>query len=151
MSQSLAAVYIHSVFSTKGRRPFLADATMRNALHACLSNISAQHDCPAIRVGGVADHVHVLARLGRSITQADWVKKLKRASALWLKQQSREYADFQWQGGYANFSVGQSELNGIIDYIANQETHHRRADFQSELLALLRAHHVEFDERYLWD
>jgi REP element-mobilizing transposase RayT len=151
MPQSLSAVYIHLVFSTKGRRPFLKDPDTRGAFHAYLGGISKTLDCPPIMVGGMEDHVHLLARFGRTITQAEWVKELKRVSNLWLKEQGRTYADFQWQGGYADFSVSQSNLERVKRYIANQEEHHRKLDFQDELRALLRKHKVEWDERYVWD
>ncbi len=151
MPQSLSAVYIHLVFSTKERRPLLRDKPAREALHAYLGGVSKQLECPPIRVGGVEDHVHILARFGRTITQAEWVKELKRVSSLWLKERARDYADFQWQGGYADFSVSQSNLEQVVEYIANQETHHQRMTFQDELRTLLRKHGIEFDERHLWD
>ena len=97
------------------------------------------------------DHVHLLARFGRTITQAEWVKELKRVSNLWLKEQGRMYADFRWQGGYADFSVSQSNLERVKRYTGNQEEHHRKLNFQDELRALLRKHNVEWDERYVWD
>ena len=84
MPQSLSAVYIHLVFSTKHRYPFLHDLEVRNEVHKYLGGISKNLDCPPIIVGGVADHVHLLARFGRTITQADCVKELKRVSNLWL-------------------------------------------------------------------
>src|SRR6516164_9286211 len=102
MPQSLSAVYIHLVFSTKDRRPFLRDISIRNALHSYLGSISKQIECPPIIVGGVEDHIHLLARFGRTITQAEWVKELKRVSSLWLKDHGPDYADFGWQGGYAD-------------------------------------------------
>ena len=151
MPQSLSAVYIHLVFSTKERRPFLRDRNMRESLHAYLGGISKTLDCPPIIVGGTEDHVHLLARFARTITQAEWVKELKRVSNLWLKEQSRTYADFQWQGGYADFSVSPSSLERVKRYIANQEDNHRKLSFQDELRALLRKHKVEWDERYVWD
>ena len=151
MPQSLSAVYIHLVFSTKERRPFLRDEAMRGALHSYLGGISKQLDCPPILVGGVEDHVHLLARFGRSITQAEWVKELKRVSNMWLKERDRDYADFQWQGGYADFSVSQSNLEQVTRYIANQAPHHRKIGFQDELRALLRKHQIEWDEKYIWD
>ena len=103
MPQSLSAVYIHLVFSTKDRRPFLRDKPTRDALHAYFGGISKQLDCAPIQIGGVEDHVHVLARFGRTITQAEWVKELKRVSNAWLKERGRDFADFEWQGGYAAF------------------------------------------------
>ncbi len=115
MPQSLSAVYIHLVFSTKDRRPLLHDKPTRDALHSYLGGVSKQLDCPPILVGGVEDHAHLLARFGRTITQAEWVKELKRVSNIWLKERGRDCADFEWQGGYANFSVSQSNLEQSIN------------------------------------
>jgi len=70
MAQSLSAVYLHVVFSTKDRLPLLADAGLRMRLHAYIGAASRELDCPPLQIGGVADHVHVLARLGREIAQA---------------------------------------------------------------------------------
>jgi REP element-mobilizing transposase RayT len=151
MPQSLSAVYIHLVFSTKDRRPLLRDKTRREALHSYLGGVSKQLDCPPLFAGGVEDHVHLLARFGRTVTQADWVKELKRVSNLWLKGQGQDYADFEWQGGYANFSVSQSNVEQVKHYIAHQEEHHRKIGFQDEVRALLRKHEIEWDERYVWD
>jgi putative transposase len=140
MPQSLSVVYIHLVFSTKDRRPWLRDKPTRDALHSYLGGISKQLDCPPLIVGGVEDHVHLLARFCRTITQAEWVKELKRVSNIWLKERGRDYADFEWQGGYADFSVSQSKLPDVKEYIAGQEEHHRKVGFQDELRALLRKH-----------
>lgn len=101
-------------------------------------------------MGGVADHVHLLARFGRTITQADWIKELKRVSNLWLKDEGG-LAGFAWQAGYADFSVSQSNVSEVRRYIANQERLHRTMTFQDEVRALLRKHEIEWDERYIWD
>ena len=151
MPQSLSAVYIHLVFSTKDRRPLLRDKVMREKLHSQLGGISKTLECPPMLVGGVEDHVHLLCRFARTITQAEWVKELKRISNGWLKAQGREYADFEWQGGYAAFSVSQSVLEQATGYIAGQEVRHQTMTFQDELREFLRKHELEFDERYIWD
>ncbi|MEW6160362.1 MAG: IS200/IS605 family transposase [Verrucomicrobiota bacterium] len=151
MPQSLSAVYIHLVFSTKDRRPLLRDKPTREALHAYLGGISKRLECAPIQIGGVEDHVHVLARFTRTSTQAEWVKELKRISNAWLKERGRDFADFEWQGGYAAFSVSQSNLERVKEYIATQEEHHQKMSFQDELRALLRKHQIEWDEKYVWD
>ena len=151
MPQSLSAVYIHLVFSTKDRKPFLRDRAKRDELHAYLGGISKTLECPTLIVGGVEDHVHLLARFARTITQAEWVKELKRISSLWLKEQGPAFDDFHWQNGYADFSVSQSNLDQVSEYIANQEIHHQKMSFQDELRQLLRKHEIEWDERYVWD
>ena len=151
MSQSLSAVYIHLVFSTKERRPFLRDQAFRQSVHAYLGSVSRELDCPPLLVGGVEDHVHLLCRFGRTITQADWVKELKRVSSLWIKGQRSDMSEFQWQGGYADFGVSQSNQDWVNRYIAGQDEHHQKVSFQDELRALLRKHSLEWDERYVWD
>jgi hypothetical protein len=71
MPQSLSAVYIHLIFSTKNRQPFLRDKVLRAGLHAQLGGISKTLGCAPILAGGVEDHVHLLARFGRTIKQAE--------------------------------------------------------------------------------
>ncbi len=113
MPQSLSAVYIHLVFATIDCGPFLRDIPTRDALHSYLGGVSKQLDCPPILVGGLEDHVHLLARFGRTLTQAEWVNELKRVSNLWLKEGGLDYVDFEWQDGYADFSVSQSNLEQV--------------------------------------
>ena len=72
-------------------------------------------------------------------------------SNIWLKGQGSDYTDFEWQGGYADFSVSPSNLEQVKQYIASQEEHHRKIGFQDELRALLRKHEIEWDEKYVWD
>ena len=150
MSQSLSQVIIHVVFSTKDRRPWL-DPVIRPRMHAYLATICRDCECQAYRVGGTADHVHIAARLARTITQADFLEKIKKTSSAWIKKQGEQYADFFWQGGYGDFSIGWSQLDDLVRYIDDQEQHHRRKTFQEEYLQLLRKYRVAFDERYLWE
>ncbi|HLW65200.1 MAG TPA: IS200/IS605 family transposase [Gemmataceae bacterium] len=151
MSQSFAQIYVHIVFSTKNRQPFLSDKLVREELHKYLGGTCNGLDCPILRVGGVADHVHILCCLGRSISVADLVKELKRESSQWIKTKSPSLTDFYWQAGYGVFSISPSHVDALIKYIANQEEHHRTESFQDELRRLLRKYGVEWDERYVWD
>jgi REP element-mobilizing transposase RayT len=151
MPQSLANVLVHLIFSTKDRYPFLRDPELRDEMHRYLSGTSENLDCPPVRVGGTEDHVHFLARLGRSISLADWIKELKRVSSLWIKTKDNSLAAFHWQLGYGAFSVSQSQSATVDQYIANQEEHHLTVSFQEEFRQFLRKHGIEFDERYVWD
>ena len=151
MPQSLSSVYLHVVFSTKNREPWLQDPSLRAECHAFLGGVSKQLDCPPVIVGGVADHVHLLARFGRGVRQLDWVKELKRVSSRWIKEREPKMAGFAWQGGYGVFSVSASALDAVEAYIRNQEEHHRKVTFQDEFRAFLRKHKVDCDERYVWD
>lgn len=151
MSQSLSAVYMHLVFSTKNRHPWLKDKILREELHSYLGGVSKKLDCPTLIVGGVEDHVHLLARFSRTITQADWIKELKRITSVWIKEKSAKHSDFSWQNGYGIFSVSVSNIDAVKHYIANQEEHHKTVSFQDEVRALFRKHQLEWDERYVWD
>jgi REP element-mobilizing transposase RayT len=151
MPQSLSAVYIHLVFSTKGRQPFLRTPEARQEMHAYLGGVSKTLDCPPVIVGGVEDHVHLLCRMGRSITQSDWVKEIKRVSSIWIKQRDPALSTFAWQAGFGVFSVSASALERTIHYIATQEEHHNKRTFQDEYRTFLQKYGVEWDERYVWD
>jgi putative transposase len=89
-----------------------------------------------------------LARQGRTITVAEWVKELKRTSSQHAKTHA-SLQGFQWQAGYGAFSVSQSLSRKVERYIEQQPEHHQRFDFQTEFRKLLQARGVEYDERYV--
>lgn len=151
MSQSLSSVFLHIVFSTKERFPFFSDEDVRRQVHAFLGGIAKKLNCPPILIGGVSDHVHILIQLGRSVSQADLVKELKRGSNLWIQEHFPQIAKFAWQAGYGAFSVSASNVEAVRTYIANQPEHHAKLSFQDEFRAFLEKHGVAFDERYVWD
>jgi len=151
MPRSYSSVYIHLVFSTKDRTPFLKDRAIREELFRYLGGVSNRLDCRPVIVGGAFDHVHILAALGKSTSQADWVKELKRVSTDWVREQEPELSRFMWQGGYGAFSVDSKRLEPVRRYIAGQEQHHKTRTFQEEFLALLIENGIEVDLRYVWD
>ncbi len=151
MPQSLSNVLVHLVFSTKDRRPFLKDESLRAGMHRYLGATSNTLKCPPVIVGGVEDHVHILARQARTIALAEWVKELKRVTSIWIKAQDPKLRSFQWQAGYGAFSVSQSNSDQVAEYIRHQQEHHQTRDFKAEYRALLERHGIDFDERYVWD
>jgi REP element-mobilizing transposase RayT len=148
MPQTLSVLLVHIVFSTKDRRPLLVEG-VRSELHAYLATVARDKQCEWVVVGGVADHVHLGVRLHTMKSVAKLVEELKTASSKWMK--ARGVAEFAWQRGYGAFSVGPADTGALVEYIEQQETHHRRRDFQGEMRALLAKYHVAFDERYVWD
>jgi REP element-mobilizing transposase RayT len=150
MAQSLAQILVHTVFSTKDRRPFLRDPALRQELHAYLGGILRHLECPPLIVGGVEDHVHMLSSLSRTLSGAEMVKEVKRASSLWIKEKASDLQDFAWQGGYGMFSIGFSQVEQVRRYVARQADHHRKFTFQDELRRLLERYQLSYDERYVW-
>lgn len=151
MAQSLSAVYVHLIFSTKHRTPFLAPRTLAQDTHSYLAGIASRLDCHPVLINGVEDHVHLLVQLSRKISQSDMVKELKRASTLWLRDQSPSTGSFAWQAGYGIFSVSVSNLAQVETYISKQEDHHRHITWQEEFRLFLRRHRLAWDEAYVWD
>jgi REP element-mobilizing transposase RayT len=140
---------VHLVFSTKERRPWIAD-DLRSDLHAYLGGIARNIDTTPLAVGGVADHVHVLVAMPTRLSVADAVRTLKSNSTGWVHEKWPGRL-FQWQNGYGAFSVSESNKDAVARYIENQEEHHRKRTFQEEFLDLLQRHGIEYDPRYVWD
>ena len=148
MPQSLSFTLVHIVFSTKDRRPWLTEGT-REGLHAYLATVVRDRKSDCFRVGGVADHVHLAVRLHATISLAGLLSELKANSSRWMKDHG--VTEFAWQRGYGAFSVSPADCSALIQYIATQEEHHRRRDFQAEMRAFFVRYHVAFDEKYVWD
>jgi putative transposase len=150
MPQSLSKVVIHFIFSTKDRYPWL-NAEIRPRVHAYLATICGDAGAEPLRIGGVADHVHVVTTLPRALSQADLLEGVKKKSSKWIKGFAPDCRSFYWQRGYAAFSVSPSQLDSVLAYVEDQEEHHRSRSFQEEYREFLRKHGVECDERYVWD
>ena len=151
MSQSLVKNYLHLVFSTKHRNSWIP-VECRPGLFAYQSGIFKNLDCTAIETNGVEDHVHVLFLLSKNYALKTVIEEVKKGSSKWMKTpDGTQNGNFYWQGGYGAFSVSQSNVDAVRKYIQNQEEHHRKISFQDELRELFRLHHIEYDERYVWD
>ena len=151
MSQSLAQVYLHIVFSTKDRQPLLVDRDLRNHLHAYLTGICQNQGSPPLRVGGVEDHVHILCRMAKVLSIADLIRELKRDSSKWVKEQDHKLSGFHWQSGYGAFSLSPSHVDPLIEYIADQMSHHQQESFKDEFRRICEKYGAPMDERYVWD
>jgi REP-associated tyrosine transposase len=153
MSQSLAKVLLHLVWSTKNRQPWITDE-IRPRFHGYLLGVLKKVGCPSLETNSEPDHVHILCNLSRTVTIAKLIEKAKTSTSAWLKTLDAPLASFYWQGGYSAFSVSGSQVDNVRRYIQNQREHHRGAKavgFQDELRALLNKHRIAFDERYVWE
>ena len=148
MSHTSGNILLHLIFSTQGRRP-LIKPEFRDDLFAYLAGIfRAMHDT-ALIVNGVPDHVHTLIRVRPSHSAAEIVRVAKTNSSRWMRE--KHTRDFAWQTGYGVFSVSESSVQNVTEYIATQEEHHRKRSFQEEYIALLKKNHIEYDPKYIWD
>ena len=128
MSKSISQMAIHLVFSTKYRQPFILPQ-IENELHTYLGGLCVELECPRIEIRGYYDHVHILCFLSRKIAVMKLAEKLKANSSRWMKTKADFLKDFEWQLGYAAYSVGESEIPRLKKYIQNQKEHHSEMEF----------------------
>lgn len=124
---------------------------MRDELYRMCTTVLREIECPTVKAGGTEDHIHILSGLSRKIAIKDLIEHVKTETSPWIKKKDPSLRNFYWQGGYGAFSVGESDVGSVRDYIANQEEHHRRLSFQDEFRQLCQRHGLEIDERYAWD
>jgi putative transposase len=151
MVQSFSQVWLHLVFSTKDRSPFLQKPEFRNEMFRMLGHQVKEAGCEFVRSGGWIDHVHIACGLSRTITIAKLIEHVKVETSKWAKTTTYAVKTFGWQNGYGAFSVSQSNLDQVVDYIERQEEHHRRMTFQEEFRAICRKHGIVLDEKHAWD
>jgi Transposase and inactivated derivatives len=120
-------------------------------MHAYLATVCRGLGAELIRVGGVADHVHIVTTLPRTVSQAQLIEQIKKGSSKWIKTVDGRYREFFWQRGYGAFSVSASQLDAVLQYVDAQQEHHRTRTFQEEYRELLHKHGLDVDERYVWD
>lgn len=149
-AQSLAQIYVHTIFSTKGREPVLASDWLDEHF-ANLGGTANNLSCPSGIVGGVADHVYCLYSLSRTLSVAEAIGKIKATSSVWVNQTRTLPSTFHWQDGYAAFSVSQSQVENVTRHIHDQADHHRSRSFQKERREWLQRYGISWDERYVWD
>jgi putative transposase len=149
MPGTFSQILLHAVFSTKHREPLIT-ADLAPRLYDYMGGILRAERGLLYSIGGVEDHVHLYFRWNTGAV-SDLMRTLKARSSSWVHDTFPTRERFAWQEGYSVFSVSKSQEQAVKDYIAGQRDHHSAADFKSELLRLLRAHGVEFDERHVFD
>lgn len=150
MPQSLAKLYTHLVFSTKGRTDTLPKQHLDD-VHAYVAGIMNEMKCPAVCVGGTANHIHILFVQNRTMALSDVVRIVKSNSSKWINEKNGPHHPFCWQDGYGAFSISNTHVDAVVNYIANQEEHHKGVSFQDEFRKICQQCGVEYDERYVWD
>ncbi len=148
MSSTHVGLYYHLIFSTKNRYRWIKES-WESRLHSYLGGILREIDAVALEVGGVEDHVHILASLKATHCVAKVLGEIKSNSSGWIHSEIGARL-FEWQDGYAAFTVGKSQIAPVRQYIRRQREHHRKKTFQEEYRELLQASGIEIDEKYLW-
>jgi putative transposase len=148
MSQSFVKFYSHIVFHTKNNINSIREE-IEDELYSYIGGILKSYKSLPIQIGGTSDHLHILCTLPKTISLADLVEQVKKSSSKWIKSKGLEYTNFYWQDGYGGFSVSNSQLDVVINYIRNQKTHHHKFKFIDEYKRLLDEYGIAYEDRYL--
>jgi putative transposase len=145
MPHSYAQNIVHVIFSTKDRRK-LIPKEFQPKVWAYIAGVCKNHEIHVEAIGGTDDHIHLLIRVPAAMSVAKAILTIKSNSSKWVNEQGRK---FEWQEGYAAFSVSASLVPRVARYVSTQETHHRRMTFEAEFMAILKRHGVKFDPNFV--
>jgi len=144
---SYRQILYHIIFRTKdGQKTLVTEHSIE--LYAYFMGIIKNKNCFLYRINGMEDHIHILCDLHPSIALADYMRDIKTAPSLWLKQSGKFPEFVGWAEGYAAFTYAWKDKVMIINYIKNQQEHHKIETFEEELRRLLIEHGIEIDEKY---
>jgi putative transposase len=149
MASTFTNLLYHIVFSTKHREPLIT-TVVRPELYRYLGGIVRGEGGTLLEMGGMPDHIHLVTKFKADTSVAQMLRTIKAGSSKWANERPGALR-FGWQAGYAAFSVSESQVASVIEYVRSQEQHHRKMSFQEEYVALLKRHGIDYDERYLWD
>lgn len=145
---SYRQIYYQIVFGTKYRKPAI-NPEHDEDLYKYIWGIIKNKNCKLYRINGIEDHIHIVSDLHPSVSLSDYVKDIKVASSIWLKESGKFPAFEGWQDGYGAFTYSVREKDMIINYVKNQKQHHANENFYDEYKRLLTENKIKFDEKYL--
>lgn len=146
-----ATILIHVIFSTRNQSS-LIDEKIAPLLYTCIEGVLWEpFYSPALKTGGAGDHVHILLALSRIVSPDALIHAIKERSVAFMRSLGKQYVDFEWQEGYAAFTIGRSQADEVKTYITGQREYHRVTSFQDEYRSLLTENGIEYDENEMWD
>lgn len=149
MANTYTQIHIHAVFSVQNRESFISE-NWKDELYKYLTGIVTNNKHKLLAINGMPDHIHLLVGLRPTQSVSDLLQDIKGSSSKWINQKGFVRGKFSWQEGFGAFSYSKSELPTVINYIQNQQEHHRQVTFQEEYIKLLKDFDIEYDERFVF-
>jgi putative transposase len=150
MPNTYSKIYLHLIFVVKWRKNLISDR-WKNELYKYICGIIKNKGQKPLAINGMPDHVHIVINIQPDVSICNLVRDIKSNSSRFINENNFCKERFEWQTGYAAFSVGHPQLDTAIKYVINQEIHHQTKTFKTELLDIYRMNEIEFDNRYLFD
>ena len=148
MANTYTQIHIQTVFAVQNRQSLIRNE-WKNELYKYITGIIQNNDHKVLQINGMPDHIHILFGMRPSQSLSDLMKEVKQDSSKWINKKGFVNGKFSWQVGFGAFSYAKSELPNVINYIKNQEEHHKIETFQDEYLRFLKEFEIEFDDRYI--
>ena len=150
MASTFTKLAYHVVFSTKYRKKLIT-SSIQEQLYKYIGGILRAHNSSLLEIGGVPDHVHLLAGISPTIAVSDMLRLIKANSSKWVNEQPGLDRAFAWQTGYAAFSVSHSQLDAVRRYIETQQQHHKQMSYKEGFVLMLKRHDINYDPQYLFE
>ncbi|MDP8208909.1 MAG: IS200/IS605 family transposase [Candidatus Electryonea clarkiae] len=150
MADTFTNLIYHVVFSTKNRAD-LIKKELQSDISSYIGGILREINGVLLETGVMPDHIHILMKLNATKPISDAMRLIKANSSKWINEKRMTNTTFQWQSGYSAFTVSESQIPTVRNYLKRQKEHHRKFSFKEEYLKLLKKHNITFDERYIYD
>ncbi|MCX8480433.1 MAG: IS200/IS605 family transposase, partial [Sediminibacterium sp.] len=150
MANTYSQLYVHVVFAVKYRANLISPK-WKPILYQYITGIISNKKQKLMVINGMPDHLHILIGLKPDCNLSDLIRDIKSNSSRWVNQNNYVVEKFEWQNGFGAFTVGQSQIKTVVQYILNQEEHHRKKTFKEEYIEFLNAYNIEFKPEYIFD
>jgi len=150
MANTYTKLYVHVVFAVKGRDNLIS-TQWKDDLYRYITGIVSAKDQKLMIINGMADHIHILLGLRPDCRLSDLIRDIKANSSRWINEKRYVVGKFEWQTGFGAFTLGQSQVKRVADYIQSQEEHHHGKSFKEEYIAFLKAYQIDFKTEYIFD
>lgn len=149
MANTYTQIHIHFVFAVKFRHGII-QSKWKEDLYKYIAGIIQNNNHKLLAINGMPDHIHILIGLRPAQSISDLMKEVKQSSSKWINENKLINGHFEWQEGYGAFSYGKSQINQVINYIQNQELHHKKKTFKEEYLNFLEKFEIAYDEKFVF-
>ncbi len=149
MANTYTQIHIQAVFTVQ-HKDCVIKKTWKDELYKYITGIIQNHGHKVLAINGMPDHIHVFFGMRPNQSLSDLMQDIKGDSSKWINQKKLVQARFSWQEGYGAFSYSKSHVDSVIEYIKNQDIHHRKKTFIEEYHDFLEKFEVDYDERYIF-
>ena len=150
MGRTYTSLTYHLVFSTKYRRKFILPE-FSEQLYQYIGGIIREKNGVLLEIGGVEDHIHIMAGIPSTIAVSDMMRFIKSNSSKWVNETNSPKTKFEWQPGFGAFTVSYSQQPAVRKYIQSQAEHHHKKTFEEEFVQILKTHGIEYDPKYVFE